>query len=79
MEWIYCNFYNKFYKAQKDHPRNEELWCKVLDSLLTNFFEGMNKRLAALLSLEELWTTTNSMAKGKAPQPYGVVAEFYTF
>jgi hypothetical protein len=39
----------------------------------------MNKRLAALLSLEELWTTTNSMAKGKAPQPYGVVAEFYTF
>jgi hypothetical protein len=39
----------------------------------------MNKRLASLLSLEELQVATNSMAKGKAPGPDGVVAEFYTF
>jgi hypothetical protein len=39
----------------------------------------MNKRLATLLSLEELRTTTNSMVKGKALVPNGVVVEFYTF
>jgi hypothetical protein len=39
----------------------------------------MNKRLASFLSLEELQVVTNSMAKGKALGPNGVVVEFYTF
>jgi hypothetical protein len=64
----------------KDHPGNEKLQCyKVLDSLLKKYFEGMNKRLIAFLSLEELQAPANSMAKGKAPRLDGLMVEFYTF
>jgi hypothetical protein len=39
----------------------------------------MNKRLTTPLSLEELQAPTNSMAKGKAPRPNGLMVKFYTF
>jgi hypothetical protein len=54
MEWICYNFYNKFYKAQKYHFGNKELWHKVFDFLHKKNFKGMNKKFVTPFFLEEL-------------------------
>jgi len=56
--------------------------CNVIRSWIFSLgkcFEGMNKRLITPLSFEGIQALANSMAKGKAPRPDGMMVEFYTF
>ncbi len=39
----------------------------------------MKRKLVVPIIEEELWSTLNAMAKGKAPRPNGVIVEFFLY
>jgi hypothetical protein len=64
--------YNNLYKAQKEVFGQTKLKRRVLDSMSKIFTQTMNFKLTQPI-------VAKSMTRGQAPEPNGIVLDFYIF
>jgi hypothetical protein len=77
LEAICLSFFSQLYQNRRSTVELQRAQASVLNRIQSKLTGEMRKSLRAPIGLEELTKAVKSMAKGKAPGPDGIIAEFY--
>lgn len=77
LENICLNFYSKLYQARNQCNMHDSARLNILREVHPKLSLLMQQELCKPLTLEELTIAVKALAKGKAPGPDDILAEFY--